>query len=454
MIIAGLLMASTICQAQTLAESERTSHNAFAPVPKELTLSGKPYMAVVEYNYDADKSAMGIYSSFGPDGALLKFDVPNILSSDTYYEKVTGYTEKVVIKDKFYDYMGDKTSYRDSSFQVIEEGIRNAYGYPDWFRITEFIDADGDTAYYGNDYRRYGGDSTKCFYEYEKYGKLYPNEYFALDTAGLLRHCHFFHYEIEYDFTNATWTKDLDYTKSRRNDYHEYVCRIQGLRFQNLDESFFPNSVVAVSQNIFNKDSDWEYILMDVENYKQYDTPLGYADGIVRRLVNQSPVYKKYIIMSSNGKQLLSIPVPDKADEYTVSAEIELVSVMNGIIYLYTHEVVRHDSPDSHTYDNCETMYVIAPATTGVESISRHVINRMNIDATAVNQGNSLGIYVAEPSDGDNIVISSMAGQVINQTPLRNAEHISIETSAYPKGVYNVTLQGSSATENQRVLIK
>ena len=158
--------------------------------------------------------------------------------------------------------------------------------------------------------------------------------------------------------------------------------------------------------------------------------------------------------MSSNGKQLLSIPVPDKADEYTVSAEIELVSVMNGIIYLYTHEVVRHDSPDSHTYDNCETMYVIAPATTGVESISRHVINRMNIDATAVNQGNSLGIYVAEPSDADNIVISSMAGQVINQTPLRNAEHISIETSAYPKGVYNVTLQSISAPENQRVIIK
>lgn len=452
--MAGLLLTTTVCMAQKLTEFERTHHNVFVSVPKQLTVDGNSYMSVFEYDLDSDRSKMGIYSSLGPDGAVRKFDIPNTYSCDTYYEKATGYTQKVVIKDKFFDYMGDKTSYMDSTLQVIENAIKRAYGYPEWFHITEFVDADGDTGYYGNDYSRYGGDSTKCFYEYEKYGKMYPNEYFALDTAGLLRHCHFFHYEIEYDFTNATWTKDLDYTKSRRNDYHEYVCRIQGLRFQNLDESFFPNSVVAVSQNIFNKDSDWEYILMDVENYQQYDTPIGYADGIVRRLVNQIPVFKKYIIMSSNGKQFLSIPIPDKTDEYTVSAEIELLSVMNGIIYLYTHEIVRHDLLDSHTYDNCETMYVIAPATTGVESISRHVVNRMNIDATAVSQGNSLGIHVAEPADGDNIVISSMAGQVINKTPLGNAEHISIETSAYPKGVYNVTLQSISAPENQRVIIK
>ena len=456
-IMAGLLLTATICAAQTLTESERTHHNAFTPVPKELTLDVKPYMAAVEYDFDSDKSAMGIYSSFGPDGAVLKFDVPNTYSSDAYYEKATDYTQKVVIRDKFYDYMGDKTSYKDSTLQVIEEGIKRAYGYPEWFRITQFTDADGDTAYYGNDYRRYGGDSTKCFYEYEKYGKLYPNEYFALDTAGLLRHCHFFHYEIEYDFTNATWVKDLDYTKMSWGDFNEYVCMVQGFRFQNLDESFFPNSVVAVSQNIFNKDSDWEYILTDVEYYREYGAAQGwFEDEAVRRTVYQTPIIKGYIIMSSKGDQLLYIPVPDKENEHTVESDIQLVSVMGGMVYINVIELVYHGELENmgRTFDQCETMYAIDPTTTGVESISRRVVNRMNIDATAVSQGNSLGIHVAEPADGDNIVISSMAGQVINQTPVGSSEHISIETSLYPKGIYNVTLQNGSTPENRRIIIK
>ena len=458
--MAVLLLSATICAAQTLTESERTHHNAFSSVPKELTLDGKPYMAVVEYNYDADKSAMGIYSSFGPDGAVQKFDVPNTLSSDTYYEKVTGYTEKVVINDKFYDYMGDKTSYRDSSFQAIEEGIRNAYGYPDWFRITEFVDADGDTAYYGNDYRRYAGDSTQCFYEYEKYGKLYPNEFFTVDTAGFLRHCHFFHYEIEYDFGNATWVKDLDYCRKTWDGYNEYDCMVMGFGFQNLDESFYPNSNIAVSQNIFNDDSEWEYLLVDLENHREYgDAQNGFVDGIIRRPVYQTSIVKGYIIMNSKGNRLLYIPVPDKDGQHTLSAQIRLVSVIDGVIYINAHEVVYHGSLDSigyygHSYDQCESIYAIEPNTTGIQSITRRVVGRMSIGTTVVDKGNSLDINVSEPLQGENIVISNMTGQVMNQTPVGSSEHISIETSSYPKGIYNVTLQNGSTPENQRIIIK
>lgn len=163
--------------------------------------------------------------------------------------------------------------------------------------------------------------------------------------------------------------------------------------------------------------------------------------------------------MNSKGNRLLYIPVPDKDGEHTLSADIRLVSVMDGVIYINAHEVVYHGSLDSigyygHSYDQCESIYAIAPNTTGIQSITRRVVNRMSLDATAVDKGNSLGINVSEPEQGENIVISSMSGQIISKTPLGNTERVSIETSAYPKGVYNVTLQGSSATENQRVLIK
>lgn len=457
MIMAGLLLTATICAAQTLTESERTHHNAFSTVPKELSLDAKPYMAVVEYDLDSDKSSMGIYASFGPDGSVLKFDVPNVPSADSYFEKVSGYQESVVIRNKFYDRMDYQNTYKDSSLLVIEAGVKRAYGYKDGFHLTEFTDPDGEKGYYGNDYSRYDGDSTRCFYEYEKYGKMYPMEFFVVDTAGILMHCHFFNYEMAYDFTNATWVKDLDYTRSYWSGYNEYSCMVQSVRFQNMDDSFFPNSNITASQNIFNKDKDWEYILIDFENYQQYETPQDwFEDGVVRRRVNQIPVFKNYIIMSSDGKQLLSIPIPDKADEHTISAEIEFISVMNGIIYLNTREIVRYGSLDSYsyTYDNCESMYAIEPQTTSVQTVSRKTVSRMSIDASAVSQGNSLGIHVAEPADGDNIVISSMAGQVINQTPVGSSEHISIETSSYPKGIYNVTLQNGSTPENRRIIIK
>ena len=457
MIMAGVLLTTAFCKAQTLTGSERTHHNAFVPVPMELTLDLKPFMAAVEYDFESDKSSMGIYSSFGPEGAVLKFDIPNAPSSDTYYEKATGYTQKVAIKEKFYDKMDYYRTYKDSSLLVIENGIKRAYGYPEWFHITEFTDPDGETGYYGNDYRRYNGDSTRCFYEYEKYGKMYPMEFFVVDTAGMLKHCHFFHYEIEYDFTNATWAKDLDYTRKTWDNFNEYACLVQGFRFQNLDQSFFPNSNIVVSQNIFNKNSDWEYILMDVEYYRKYiEAQYRFEDEAVRRPVYQTPLIKGYAIMSSNGDQLLYIPVPDKDNEHTVDADIQLISVMDGIIYINVLESVYHGSLENmgRRFDQCETMYAIDPATTEVQSISRRVVNRMNIDATAVSQGKSLSIHVSNPEQGENIVISSMSGQVLDKTRLGNTERVSIETSAYPKGVYNVTLQSKALPENQRIIIK
>ena len=137
-----------------------------------------------------------------------------------------------------------------------------------------------------------------------------------------------------------------------------------------------------------------------------------------------------------------------------------MVSVMDGVIYINVKETVYHGSLESSNFnvgmylDECETMYALNPDATGVKSISRKKVNRMNVNVTAVNQGNSLDIHIAEPEQGENVVVSSMSGQVINQTPLGNAEHISIGTGSYSKGVYNVTLHGNSDTENARIIIK
>ena len=59
---------------------------------------------------------------------------------------------------------------------------------------------------------------------------------------------------------------------------------------------------------------------------------------------------------------------------------------MDGIIYINVYEAVYHGSLENmgRNYNQCETMYAIDPTKTGIQSISRRVVNRMNIDATAV----------------------------------------------------------------------
>jgi len=55
----------------------------------------------------------------------------------------------------------------------------------------------------------------------------------------------------------------------------------------------------------------------------------------------------------------------------------------------------------------------------------------------------------------DNVTVSSMSGQVLESSGIKNGNAISFETGAMPKGIYNVTIRGNGGTlESQRIIIK
>ncbi|MBR6369916.1 MAG: T9SS type A sorting domain-containing protein [Bacteroidaceae bacterium] len=447
LLFAALLTASVTLTAQTVQmEARMGSESTVSTLPKELTKDGKAYMTVVDFDHNGNKSEIGIYESPGPQGIKLSIPVPLQESSDTYYQKAEGVIETVRFDNKFYDKFTDKdTTYTISMIPEIEAFVRKLWGYGDSFQLTEFTDADGMKALMGNNLR------DDQFYQFERYGRKYPYEFWGVSEDSCVCMYHFFGYYTELDTTNAVWTKDIDY--SVENGYCQYELNLKGFLYQDIDNSFYPTTTIFASQNIFNDDDNWEYLTADIELIPRFGDGWICDDWVIRRSVNQSRKYKGLKIMNSKGSQLAYISLPDEKDENTTYLRVNSVSVMNGLIYILTSEDVQQGSGDYYQWKTYEGVYVINPTTTQVMSISR-APSRMEVSPTVVEQGSRLDIHVSEPAGNDNVTVSGMSGQEIESSGIKDGT-VSFDTSAMPKGIYNVTLRGKSGTpENQRIIIK
>ena len=152
----------------------------------------------------------------------------------------------------------------------------------------------------------------------------------------------------------------------------------------------------------------------------------------------------------------MKIPLADKKDEYTTYIYIKSVAKIDGLLYIMTQENVRKGAWESNIYDLeiYDGLYIIDPNIVEVKSISR-APSRMEIKPTVVEQGSRLDIHVSEPGQNDNITVTSMSGQVLESSSVKEDNTASFETRAMPKGIYNVTLRGNgNPAENQRIIIK
>ncbi len=448
LFISALLAISAITiSAQTVQmEARMGSESTISPLPKELTNDGKAYMTVFDFDHNGKKSEIGIYESPGPQGIKLSIPIPLQESSDTYYQKAEGIVENVRFDKKFYDKFTDKdTTYTLSMIPEIEAFVRRLWGYGESFQLIEFFDADGMKALMGNNLR------DDQFYQFERYGRKYPYEFWGVSEDSCVCMYHFFGYYTELDTTNAVWTKDLDY--SVENGYYQYEPNLEGFLYQDIDNSFYPTTTIYASQNIFNDDDNWEYLIADIELIPRFGDGWICDDWVIRRSVNQSRKYKGLKVMNSKGSQLAYISLPDEKDQITTYLRVNSVSVMNGLVYILTSEDVQQGSGNYYHWKTYEGVYVINPTTTQVMSISRSP-SRMGISPTVIEQGSRLDIHVSESTGNDNVTVSGMSGQVLESSVVKDGT-VSFDTSAMPKGIYNVTLRGKSGTpENQRIIIK
>ena len=414
----------------------------FSAVPKEITSDGKGYLMMLEN--ETDNPTIKIYSNPGENGLVKAISLPLQDSGDDYYEVAQGVKEDIVIRGKFYDRFPDFGVM--DSIAKMDSTIMAIWGYRD-FHLIPFNDADSMPAYYGNNL------TNNQFYEYEKYGSKYPLEYYALDSLGYLCFYHFFGYSIETDMTDVSWSKDLEYSQSQ--GYQEKDCYLASFMFQDIDKSFYPTNELIVSQNIFDDNTDWEYVEFDMGFLKKSGSAYKYPDEKYRREIIVRPYHKGMRIMNDKGTELAYIAIPDKDDEHTMYINILFISLINGTLYIQTEEDVMKGSFEDNNYDWViySGLYAIDPITTKVMSIKR-TPSRLGVNPNVIEQGDRLNILVSEPGNNEKITISTMSGQTIRTTSIENG-NTSVETGSIPKGIYNVTLHSiDSPAENQRIIIK
>lgn len=447
-LFAALLISYALSlPAQDIVVAERMYNGSFSLVPKEVTSLKKPYIAAVGYDKTTDDPTINIYSHPGDEEPVISMKVPQQQSGETYYEVAEGVKENVVIRNKFYDIfdyvIGDTSMIAD-----MEALIRNLWGYGETFKLTEFTDADSMQAFVGNNL------SNNKYFNYEKYGDKYPLEYWGINEERRLCMYHYFGYETVYDYSEAVWTKDLDYSK--KDGYEEFTCYLEPFIYQDLDNSVYPASEIYASQNIFNNDTKWEYLILNAEYYATRSDGREYPDGKIRRTVYNQTYFTSINIIDDEGRELLNIPLTGKEDEFTISINIKTVAIIDGFLYILTKEIVRKGAWENNYYDRqfYDGIYIIDPNKVEVKSISR-APSRMVIRPNVIDQGNRLDIQVSASGQNDNITVSSMSGQVLDQTQVQEDNTASFETGAMPKGIYNVTLRGNgNQIENQRIIIK
>ncbi len=239
------------------------------------------------------------------------------------------------------------------------------------------------------------------------------------------------------------WTYDADMSYITDDGYDHTLLSFY---YRDVDNSYYPSSRVFASQNIFNNDDKWEYIVADVELLDKPEKDSEYtSDNVTYRHVVRTKKIKGFKIMSQNGTQLAYCEMPDKNDQITNEIEGYYIAKMNGMLYMCTLELIGHTSDSRQEVHS--GMYLINPSTNSVQTIGR-VLNRMSVNSSA--QGITVNISQAQANES--VSLTGMDGKLIDSAPA--SDSVTFSAPDNDSNIFNITLQGNGEPENVKVLIK
>lgn len=447
-IALGLLVSTQATVAQNVLSSDRI-YGSFEAVPKEITADGKSYMAVFSSEYFEEYSNLTIAAS--PTEIVARIEVPNIDFSGIYIQQAIG-GEAIIVSYFYWEELLNELS--PSNISDIESFLRSSYMLRNDESLVEFTDLYGHRSFYGNYYSE--------FWNEEQYGKEYPNSYFYLTDEGNLMRVGV-RYAINIDSSTATW--EFDEEKTREYGYNmNKVCPIMTFIYQDVDNSFYPTANIYASQNIFNTDDSWEFVVADIayEEIPSEDIWLDeYAsEQIFYRIVYKIPVLTGYKILNQSGNLVAycRIPYDMENDKFTFSTQGFSIMKINGNLYMTTFEYLSQDFESYYEYfydgaegfmEECTGLYIIDPSTSNVKAVSR-IANRMTVSGKS---NSSLNINVDTPVKNEVIMLTDMTGRTISKTPAVGT--LTIDTGNLPTGTYNITLgEDGTVRENIKILIK
>ncbi|MBO4499972.1 MAG: hypothetical protein J5732_06945 [Bacteroidaceae bacterium] len=235
------------------------------------------------------------------------------------------------------------------------------------------------------------------------------------------------------------WVEDNEHTTYYH--YHqEYENALLAFLYQDPDNSFYPTSGVAISQNIFNSDDNWEYVMLDVEiNEKEMIYEDYWWDGVKSKYVEQVKNIKGFKIMNQTGNQIAYIPIAELKNPNKVIEEVHGYALVRigSLLYMTTMEVVRRI--DDQRIEDATGMYVFDTSTSRVVSSMRST-NRISVNGGS----GTYNVKVENARDDEKVIITDMSGRTVGSASAKDGIFFQSNGSK----IVNITLSADKVEEN------
>lgn len=386
-IIALGLIGTTAAKAQQLV---LRTMGGFKPVPASVTCDGKGRIAVISEDNDDDEVSITILNRDLQTEAEIKAASYGISYAVHQYTTTLKISDFVTVESRMVDQETEQYSFEN--LQTLtgiaiqdKETFRNAISSYSQLSGLDFFDCQG------YDYCVVDTTDNNSYYEYQMYGKAFPRYFYAAKNNTVYSVS--LYYNINTDQLNAfsndmrgyveknsdklTWTKENEEPEMFK-EYFDVV----GTRIFSIDNG--DNNVdvkdIYTTQNLFNNDDKWEYIVQAYEPSLSTTAPrmnvgwnMMFNAGMVRfwgwMPDGEAPEVNCLKIMSQDGTCLGVLNFPD-VDLKSGSKEDLKIFIING----KPHFLIETEEYEDNKHTSFAYLYSYDS-----ESNSIHLIERTPI---------------------------------------------------------------------------
>lgn len=370
-LLASAFTVMALAASAQVSEVTKMKGDGFGFIPKSLTTTGiiTPYSTIGVENHSNDNQT-AVFTVY--DASF------NVAKTFSYEPKV--FTAKHMVKKAWADYKTKKiinTGYENEYYRSVdgvydyEKGFLIPITTMDEFKaavakmigeekVDFFTDDNGNFAFRLASDRLNVGKSGKDDFRVEEDFSYYNSSDNKLHKVKALLK------SIEFDTSNLDW-KDGDSSASYEITVGERIFQTEVYDYDvNCNES----SDVYLSQNVFNNDDKYEYL---VQSYREVSTPTdptgSYQPGLIGisgiengKIVLIKDVQDKYyesylVVKDEDGKDLFSVPNSGYRDDFTIYRA-------NGKTYISNYE---SQGSDLGQY----VIYLLDKTDTGITELAR-----------------------------------------------------------------------------------
>ena len=330
-LLASALAVMALAASAQVSEVAKMKGDGFFFIPKSLTTTGviTPYSTIgVEYHSNDNQTAeFTVYDASFNVAKTFSYE-PKVFKAKRVPMKALADFKTTAILDKGYEnqyFTVDGVYDYDKGFLIsvttmdeFKAAVAKIIGDE---KVDFFTDDNGNFAFrlskdkqYIQGMRKEGVEVRESFSYYNSSdNKLYKVE----DFLKL----------VEVDTSNLAWTED----DSRKSDEITLTERIYPTEVYDYDVNCNESSDVYLSQNVFNNDDKYEYL---VESYREVSTPTdptgsyqpgsiglnGIENGkIVLTTEVQDKYYESYLVVKDeDGKDLFTVPTSGYKNDFTI----------------------------------------------------------------------------------------------------------------------------------------